>query len=723
MPKLPTILVILISLIFISNHSFAAKSQWQDNPHVSIRLITAVDATGNLQKIPFGLEFKLKPEWKIYWRSPGDAGLPPDVDWSKSSNIKDVKFSWPLPYRFSALGLETLGYKDHIIFPLLITPKNINQAVNLKGDLSYLACANICIPYNIEIGLRLNQGNATNSSEAYLINKFQANVPSRTTANTLNIVDIRQIITSKDFKLQILINADRPIKNPDAFIEGADGLYFGTPKILQSNKGNAVLLNFTGGGLANEKFINQPLTLTVFDDFGMIETVKTPKLGLFTNLQLSDLGFNNNKKNTQFTALFTMIAIALLGGLILNLMPCVLPVLSIKLLSIINHGGGEKRHVRISFLWTAAGIVFAFLILAIILIMLKSAGMAIGWGIQFQQPLFLIAMAMLLIFFTANMFGLYEFSLPRKISDIASKPIENSGYTKDFLSGIFATLLATPCSAPFLGSAIGFALGRGMTEILTIFIALGIGLSAPYLLVALIPKIATNLPKPGAWMIKLKYILGLLILATAIWLLSVLMTLIGNENTAIIASLMAIIIILLYIRSHYQLALNNGGNNNLRVNNQIFANSKLARHGFKISLILVIAAMILPILKPNDSDAVIINDGIWVEFNEVKIQKYITDGKIIFVDITADWCITCKYNKKTVLESAEISTWLARDDVIAMRGDWTKPNPIIAKYLASFERYGIPFNAVYGINNQQGIALPELLSIDDIINIAKIIHD
>ncbi len=723
MPKLPTIFIILISLIFISDHSFAAKSQWQDNPHVSIRLITAVDATGDLQKIPFGLEFKLKPEWKIYWRSPGDAGLPPDVDWSKSSNIKNIKFNWPLPYRFSVLGLETLGYKDHIIFPLLITPEIINQAVDLKGDLSYLACANICIPYNIEIGLRLNQGNATNSSEAYLINKFQANVPSKATANTLNIAEIRQTTFGKDFNLQILIDADRPIKNPDGFIEGTDGLYFGAPEIVKSNDGNSVLLNFTGGGLANEEFINQPLTLTIFDDFGMIETVKTPKLGLLTNLQLSNLGFNNDGKNIQFTALFAMIAIALLGGLILNLMPCVLPVLSIKLLSIINHAGGEKRHVRISFLWTAAGIIFAFIILAIILIMLKSAGMAIGWGIQFQQPLFLIAMAMLLIFFAANMFGLFEFHLPSKISDMASKPIKNSGYAKDFLSGIFATLLATPCSAPFLGSAIGFALGRGMVEILTIFIALGIGLSTPYLLVALIPKIATSLPKPGAWMIKLKYILGLLILATAIWLLSVLIALIGNENTAIIASLMAIIMTLLYIKSRYQLTLNNNQNNDSAINDLIFANSKLARYGFKISLILVIAAMILPILKPNNSDAVIINDDIWIEFNEAKIQKYITDGKIIFVDITADWCITCKYNKKTVLESAEISAWLIGDDIIAMRGDWTKPSPIIAKYLASFERYGIPFNAVYGINNKQGIALPELLSIYDIINAAKIVRD
>ncbi len=306
---------------------------------------------------------------------------------------------------------------------------------------------------------------------------------------------------------------------------------------------------------------------------------------------------------------------------------------------------------------------------------------------------------------------------------MASKPIKNSGYAKDFLSGIFATLLATPCSAPFLGSAIGFALGRGMVEILTIFIALGIGLSTPYLLVSLIPKIATSLPKPGAWMIKLKYILGLLILATAIWLLSVLIALIGNENTAIIASLMAIIMTLLYIKSRYQLTLNNNQNNDSAINDLIFANSKLARYGFKISLILVIAAMILPILKPNNSDAVIINDDIWIEFNEAKIQKYITDGKIIFVDITADWCITCKYNKKTVLESAEISTWLARDDIIAMRGDWTKPSPIIAKYLASFERYGIPFNAVYGINNKQGIALPELLSIYDIINAAKIVRD
>src|SRR5690606_10328334 len=237
-----------------------------------------------------------------------------------------------------------------------------------------------------------------------------------------------------------------------------------------------------------------------------------------------------------FAGLLPILALALLGGLILNLMPCVLPVLSIKLLAAVGHGGRESGAVRLSFLASAAGILTSFLLLAGAAIAVKSAGLTVGWGIQFQQPLFLAAMALLVTLFALNLFGLFEITLPGWLGAAAQGPGSGpAGHSVagHFLTGAFATLLATPCSAPFLGTAVGFALSRGAVEILAVFAALGLGLAAPYLLVAAAPALATRLPRPGPWMITLRRLLGIALAATAIWLLSVLAAQLGWASAAI----------------------------------------------------------------------------------------------------------------------------------------------------------------------------------------------
>ena len=689
MLKFLTAVTLLFSLLYTGSASFAANGRWDDKDFVSTRIISAVDGVGDLSEIPLGLEFQLKPDWKIYWRTPGDAGLPPVPDWSASENVKDVEFRWPLPHRFSVLGLETLGYKTEVIFPLVVTPKVVGAPIHLKGNVSYLACSEICIPYNAIVDLKLDDGPANNAKQAHLINKFQAQVPSQVTAGELVIDGVQQQVIGGDFTLQLSIKSDRKIQNPDVYIEGADGLFFGAPSVKIDATGKMASLTLEGGGVPVEEFDGQPLTLTLYDDNGMMEVTRIPESGLLA-LEDSDVLLG--------ASIFNFILLALLGGVILNLMPCVLPVLSIKLLSVVSHGGGEKRDVRIGFLATSAGIIVAFLILALVLLSLKAGGVAIGWGIQFQQPIFLIIMVMLLTFFAANMFGLFEFHLPGAVSNIAANAGPQKGLMGHFASGVFATLLATPCSAPFLGTAVGFALSRGAFEILTIFAALGVGLSAPYLLVALIPSLATCLPKPGQWMVNLRYVLGVAILATVAWLITVLITLLGLENALIIAAFSALIITVFWAKS--------------------LPHSRIGKQATKAALIIVIAAIAVPIFKPvgEDSLTVALRDETWVEFDEARIQNYIADGKTVFVDVTADWCITCKFNKKTVMETTDIAAWLSSPNVVAMRADWTKPNPIIAKYLASYGRYGIPFNIVYGPNDRQGIPLPELLSVDDIVD-------
>jgi suppressor for copper-sensitivity B len=405
--------------------------------------------------------------------------------------------------------------------------------------------------------------------------------------------------------------------------------------------------------------------------------------------------------------LFPVLGLALLGGLILNLMPCVLPVLSLKLLGVVGHGGGEARTVRASFLASAAGVIFAFLVLAGGLAAVKAAGVAVGWGIQFQQPMFLAAMLLLLTLFACNLWGWYEIRLPGWLGDFAAQGAARGsgaghdrghgmahGMLSHFATGAFATLLATPCSAPFLGTAVGFALAGTMTDLFAVFTALGVGLALPYLLVAAVPGIATVLPRPGRWMVTLRQVLGLALAATAVWLLTVLAAQVGTWAAILAGLLLAAIGGALWLRRHRA---------------GVERPARLAVVVAGLALILLVGA------PPEIATVRAPQDRAWATFDEAAIAGLVGEGRIVFVDVTADWCITCQVNKKLVLDDPEIAARLGEAGIVAMQADWTRPDEAIARYLASFGRYGIPFNAVYGPGAPQGVVLPELLSGDAVL--------
>ncbi|MDD9914499.1 MAG: thioredoxin family protein, partial [Rhodospirillaceae bacterium] len=390
---------------------------------------------------------------------------------------------------------------------------------------------------------------------------------------------------------------------------------------------------------------------------------------------------------------------ALLGGLLLNLMPCVLPVLSIKLLSVVSYGGREAASVRFGFLATAAGIVTSMLVIAAALLGVKAAGMSVGWGIQFQQPVFLAFMALIVALFAYNLFGLFEIHLPQRLSDMSLRASDQPSAAGHFMTGAFATLLATPCSAPFVGTAVGFALSRDTLEILSVFAALGVGLALPYLAVAAFPRLATALPRPGTWMVVLRQIMGVALAATAIWLLTVIAVQIGTEGALILTAMLVLMGGVLLI--------------------QRLPGSRLGRHAGKAVFALSIAALALPVVHmPSGNAVAVAESGRWERFDQAEIARLVASGKTVFVDVTADWCITCQVNKKVVLDTQPVASWLDSQNVVAMRADWTRPNQDVANYLASFGRYGIPFNAVYGPDAPQGIALPELLTSDIVVQAA-----
>ncbi|RMD65291.1 MAG: copper-binding protein, partial [Alphaproteobacteria bacterium] len=363
---------------------------------------------------------------------------------------------------------------------------------------------------------------------------------------------------------------------------------------------------------------------------------------------------------------------------------------------------------------------------------LKALGLTVGWGIQFQQPLFLAVMAVIITLFACNLMGFFEIGLPAWIARLAvvgtpapagagtvavaggHAPHRIPPLLGHFLTGAFVAILATPCSAPFLGTAVGFALSRGTTEIFLIFMALGVGLALPYLAVATFPGLATRLPRPGPWMVTLRRVLGLALAATAVWLLSILAQQVSLEAALavglMLVALAGVLAVARRMTATYRPAL-------ATVATGFALAAVILPIGFDRSAAESAAAPVVAARAPADGTArEQVVDGPWRPLDVALIDALVAEGKIVFVDVTADWCITCKVNKTLVLETETVRKRLEDERIVTMRGDWTLPDERIARYLESFGRYGIPFNAVYGPGAPDGLVLPELLSIEAVMS-------
>jgi len=679
----------------------AAAGPWLDHEQTRLRLLAGSDTVGTGETISIGLHFKLEPGWKIYWRAPGDAGYPPQLDWGGSQNLASADLAWPVPHRFSLFGLETFGYSDEVVFPIQARPLNPGQAVALRAKVGYLTCNEICIPREADLALDLPAGPGEPAAAAFLIDTYRLRVPGKGPAQGLEIETAVLTGTLEAPVVEVAARSDRPFDSPDILIEAPPGFSFAAPQVSYARDRMQAVLRVaatpTGGGVLEGK----RLTLTLIDG------KRGSEIPVVARYSASAAARQGGPLDLGSFAL--ILGLAILGGLILNLMPCVLPVLSIKLLSAVKHGGRAPAAVRVSFLATSAGIVASFLALAGAAILVKSLGFAVGWGIQFQQPLFLTAMAVIVVLFACNLFGFFEFSLPRWARGAAALgqgPAGETGeptLTGNFMTGAFATLLATPCSAPFLGTAVGFALARGPVEILSVFTALGLGLALPYLAIAAAPGLAIRLPRPGPWMITLRRVLGLALVATALWLLSVLAAQLGLGGAAAVAALLGALIFVVWV----------GRTRPGRTRSTAIATPALAG-------ILALAAVALPNALPRPESASVTasqkDDGIWRAFDQAELSRRVAEGQIVIVDVTADWCLTCQINKKLVLDRDPVSASLDSGGVTAMRRDWTLPSDDIASYLAGHGRYGIPFNVIYGPGAPEGIVLPELLTSDAVMS-------
>ncbi|HYI73529.1 MAG TPA: protein-disulfide reductase DsbD domain-containing protein [Skermanella sp.] len=676
--------VLLAALLAANLPAHGASGPWQRTDIVEGRLIAAVEGmgegTGTLDRIPLGLHLKMKPGWKTYWRSPGDAGLPPQLSWEGSGNLAGTDFRWPAPHRFTLFGIETFGYDGEVVFPITARPAQPGQPLDLKASVDLLVCSEICVPQHLDLTLDVPAGPAAPSgSDANLLARFTSYVPGDGTASGLGIESVR----TSGKGLEVVATAREPFVDPDVFVENAAGAVFGAPTVAYADGDRRITVTLPSTGQPMP-LDGVPVTLTLVDGARSLETAATVNAGGGAGPGLGGV-----------PGLIAILGFALVGGLLLNLMPCVLPVLSLKLLSVVGHGGSAPREIRAGFLASAAGILFSFMVLAGAAIALKLTGSAVGWGIQFQQPLFLVFMVVLVTGFAANLWGLFEIPLPRAIADVALGGHHAGGHSTSlsghFATGALATLLATPCSAPFLGTAVGFALARGPLEILAVFAALGLGLALPYLLVAAFPALAARLPRPGRWMLVLRRILGGTLALTGIWLLSVLAVQVSPAAALAVGALMATLVLVLAIRK------------------RLPGRARVA--GGALAAVLALAAFGLPMaLDRHASQAAAAIDGRWTPFDKAAIKDQIAAGRTVFVDVTADWCITCQANKKLVLTRGTVAERVFGSGIVPMRADWTRPDDRISSYLAEHGRYGIPFNIVYGPGAPDGIPLPELLT-------------
>ncbi|CDU02790.1 protein-disulfide reductase DsbD family protein [Vibrio coralliirubri] len=642
------------------------------HPYVETRFVMTGQINKEDKTAAGYLEVNLSDEWKTYWRSPGEGGIAPKIKWADSKNVSQLQWFWKFPQRFNLLGIDTLGYKHNIIFPMNLHIDDMNKPVELNAVLTMSSCTTICILTDFDINLVFNPSEMTVDNDAMLVYaKAMSEVPkdSPLVEGTSTIWDARKS------QLQVIATHQIGWTAPDVIVDGdSDEMQdadFGIPHI--EIEGNQVIATYdVSSWMGTPDLNNQHIRVSIKDKDFITEYPTTVTNGIVGN-----------------SSMISMVLLALLGGLILNIMPCVFPVLGMKLSGVISAQGMARKQVRFQFLASASGILASFWLIATFLAVLKVSGSVIGWGIQFQNGWFIGGMFIVTALFSANMLGLFEIRLSSNANTwMATKG--DSSYVGHFTQGMFATLLATPCSAPFLGTAVAFALATTIPTMFGIFTALAVGMALPWILVAAFPSIALALPKPGAWMNRVKYLFGGMMLITSVWLFSLLRP---HVPQLWLYAILAVSVCLLLVRL-------------------------VQVHGIKTAgavALLLLSVISASLFVEKATSKMLPPEPEWEALSTEVIDEHVANGQVVFVDVTADWCVTCKANKIGVLLQDPVYSALTEGDVVPMEGDWTVPSDSVTSYLQDHNRFGVPFNMVYGPNAPEGIELPVILTSDAVM--------
>ncbi|WP_323916347.1 protein-disulfide reductase DsbD family protein [Aeromonas caviae] len=657
---------LLLGSLLWQSSGLTSDTGWLTRPqnsHAKVRLQADRNVPDQTRIL---LDVQLASGWKTYWHSPGEGGIAPQILWDEP--VGDFQWHWPTPRPFEVAGLNTQGYQEQVRFPLSL---GYPAGQPLKGTLRLSTCSNVCILTDYPFTLAADEQAPAGFDFAWA--RAMSTLPQTLPADT------RVELGYQHNLLQLRAERAEGWQEPALFIDALEGAEFGKPALEVSGTTLIARVPVSDGWQGDAPDLRgQSLGLLLTSGEQAWQTRAT----IADPLALPAPG----------QPLLWLLGAALLGGLILNLMPCVLPVLALKLGTVLQQQEREQGGVRKQFLAASAGIIASFWVLAAMSSLLRATQGAVGWGIQFQSAGFIGFMVAVTLLFCANLLGLFEIRLPSNLSTrLATRGGEGLG--GHFLQGSFATLLATPCSAPFLGTAVAFALAAPLGQLWLIFTALGLGMSLPWLLVAALPRLALWLPKPGRWMGRLRILLGLMMLGSSLWLASLLGNHLGSTATGWLMAAMVLALLM----------------------------GILWRYGLRgFTLALSLSALIGGALLLGGALTVKGSGGVdriaWQPLSEQAIADALAQNKRVFVDVTADWCVTCKANKYNVLLRDEVQSALSAPDVVALRGDWSRPSDAISAFLRQRGAAAVPFNQIYGPGLPEGVILSPLLDKADLLD-------
>lgn len=690
---------------------------------VSFSLFAADEhATVSLQRFNNKLVVTVNHDqgWHTYWKNPGDAGLPSTFKFfsedKKPLNLK--AFEWPLPEKHLEAGdILTIGYEgtQHFFF------EDIKGTID--AHIVVLICKDICIPGESKLQLKADQTFISNRpASAYserelekAFNDLPANaaLPANfeyylTRIKDQNLLTLHYSMKGiKSNKLPSKLALLTPFPHPPfgykremLFVDGDTIL--GKTEIEWDGEYQEPAVPLPASGSFNQQYelpflLNAPgstkpqKVILKIKDFSLASGTLDQFYKNLTPLDDKKIVSANTGKTIQDMNIFQYLLFAFLGGLILNLMPCVLPVISLKLFGLIRHQNYSRKQLLRHNISYTSGVIATFMAFAGVIIGLKATGEEVGWGFQLQSPIFIFFMMLVLFILSLNLFGLFEFFTPGG-SKLGNAQTEE-GIVGDFFSGVLTTILSTPCSAPFLGTALTFAFTTSSFTIFLMFFFIGLGLAFPFLLTAIFPQSLAIFPKPGAWMEKLKYFLGLSLLATVVWLYDVFVSLV---NFDVISWRINLIFAFWFFAFFFM--------------KRISKNIAIRTVIFMIPLSMTFFAMKNLELKPATA-SVLPKEGLWKQWSEAKLQE--EPGKLVFMDFTAEWCLTCKVNKKLVLETDAFEALALKHNITLLRADWTKRDDNITQYLKRYGAVGVP---AYFVQKSNG----EVVFLGETISIGKI---
>jgi thiol:disulfide interchange protein DsbD len=675
--------------------------------HTQARLILSADTARPGDTVLAGVDLKMEPGWHTYWKNPGAAGYATKIEWQLPPGVTAGEIQWPLPEKLPPVEVTTYGYDDEVVLlvPLKLAADLKPGPLDLKAKVSWLECKAACIPGNGNVEATLNISDQTKASaDAALIESWKSKVPQ--TNGFYQFQAWWENVTNDDTRSFIMSNwrggADKNIKfaSVDFFPNTSDNFEVqAATEIISAYSADICLRKavkkFSGdwpkeiSGVLVLQMSNSregfEVKMPVSDQAPAGETMSAqspPESG--TGFQPVQAG---KMPAPLSQPLWKMLLYAFIGGLILNIMPCVLPVIALKILGFVGESRSDPRHVRKLGLVYALGVLVSFLALAAIVIGVKAAGHRAGWGMQFGSPVFVVCLTTLVTLVALNLFGVFEVTLGGRALDAAGGLASKHGAAGAFFNGLLTTVLATSCTAPVLATALGFAFRETAPVILMMFLAVGVGLAAPYVVLSWNPAWLKFLPKPGAWMEKFKIAMGFPMLATAVWLFLLAAGNFDKSRTLWFGLFLVALGLAAWIWGEF-----------------VQRGTKCRGLARIVSILLAVGIGTYAFCQTPDQIE-------WHSWSTAAVAKAQAAGRPVFVDFTADWCVNCQVNKKTSIEIPSVRAKLKSMNAVALLGDYTRFPDNITTELNRFSRAGVPLVLVYPRDPAAPpIVLPEILT-------------